>query len=82
MFMPPSLETISTGPADGAIDDDAQVQLAGDLAAFFDQHLADGLALRAGLDRDQRLPEQIAGRFGGFVGRCGPAARRAAADCL
>ena len=45
------------------IDDDAQVELAGDLAAFFDEHLAHGLAGGAGLNGDQRLAEQVAGDF-------------------
>ena len=68
MFMPPSGETISTGPSARAIDDDAQVQLAGDVAACFDQHLADRLAFGAGLNRDQRLAEQRFGDLGGLVG--------------
>ena len=58
MFMPPSLETISTGPAAAAIDHDAQVQLAGDVAALFDQHLAHHLPGRPGLDRDQVIAQQ------------------------
>ncbi len=69
MFMPPSLETISTGPRRGPIDDDAQVQLAGDVAALFDQHLADGLPGGPGLDRDQVIAQQLAGDLGGLVGR-------------
>ena len=60
---------ISTGPGHRAIDDDAQVQLAGDVAAFFDEHLPHGLPFRPGLDRDQRFAQQIAGHLGGLVGR-------------
>ena len=45
MFMPPAGEAISTGPGHRAIDDDAQIQFASDLAAFFDQHLPNRLAL-------------------------------------
>ena len=33
------------------VDDQAQVELAGDLQAFFDQHALDDAAFRAGLDR-------------------------------
>ena len=68
MFMPPSLETISTGSGRGPIDDDAQVQLAGDVAAFFDQHLAHDLPVGPGLDRHQLLAEQVAGDRAGLVG--------------
>ena len=56
------------GAAARAIDHDAQVQLAGDVAAGFDQHAADGLPFGAGLDRDQPLAEQVAGHRAGFVG--------------
>ena len=37
----------------GTIDNDPQVQLAGNFAAGFDQHLTDGLSHRAGLDRHE-----------------------------
>ena len=52
----------------GAVEDDAQVQLAGDVAACFDEHPADRLALGAGLDRDQLLAEQLRGDVLRFVG--------------
>ncbi len=39
----------------GPVDDDPQVQLAGNVAALLDQHLADRLALRSGLDRHQAV---------------------------
>ena len=63
MFTPPSLETISTGMAGGAVDDDAQVQLAGDVAAGLDEHAADRLAFGAGLNRDQLVAEQRSRRL-------------------
>ncbi len=50
----------------GAVDDDAQVQLAGDVAAFFDEHLADDLAGRAGLDRHQVMAQQGRRHVAGF----------------
>ena len=63
--MPPSEEAISTGPPPAAIDDRAQVKLAGDRAAFFDQHAVDSLAFRPGLDGDQLMAEDVGGdRFG------------------
>ncbi len=55
-------------PGGRPIDDDAQVQLAGDLAAFFHQHLADGLTGRPGLDGDQGLAQQGPGHFAGLFG--------------
>ena len=51
-----------------AIDDDSQVQLPGDVAAGFDQHAANCLAGRAGLNRDQFVAQQLAGHGGGFLG--------------
>ena len=55
-------------PAAAAIDDRAQVELAGDRAAFFDQHAVDGLAFRPGLDGDQLMAEDVGGdRFGLFA---------------
>ena len=68
MSMPPSEETISTGPPAAAIDDRAQIKLAGDRAAFFDQHAVDGLAFRPGLDGDQLMAEDVGGHgFGLFA---------------
>ena len=51
-----------------AVHDDAQVQLASDVAAFFDQHLANGLARRTGLDGHQAVAQHPARRRGGFFG--------------
>ncbi len=45
------------GPLGRAVDHEAQVQLAGDLEAFFDEHAADDPALRPGLVGDQRHAE-------------------------
>ncbi len=49
-----------------AIDDDAEVQLPGDVAAGFDQHAANCLTGRAGLNCDQFVAQQLAGHGGGF----------------
>ena len=55
-------------PAAAAIDDRAEIKLAGDRAAFFDQHAVDGLAFRPGLDGDQLMAEDVGGdRFGLFA---------------
>ena len=62
MFMPAFARDHQHRPGRGAIDDDAQVQFAGNLAALFDEHLADGLPGRAGLDRDQVIAQQAARR--------------------
>ena len=51
------------------IDHHAQIQLAGNVAAFFHEHLPNDLPFGPGLNRHQRLAQQIAGDFGGFVGR-------------
>ena len=56
------------GQAGGAVDDDAEVQLAGDVAAGFDEDAADGLAFGARLDGDELVIEQSAGNCGGFFG--------------
>ena len=47
------------GQARGAVDDDAEVKLAGDVAAGFDEDAADGLAFGAGLDGDELVFEKI-----------------------
>ncbi len=52
----------------GPIDDDAQVQLAGNVAALFDQHLVDLLASRTGLNCHQVVAQQGSGDFLGFGG--------------
>ena len=49
-----------------AIDDDAEVQLASNVATFFDQYLADGLTFGASLDCDQFATQQSSGDFGCF----------------
>ena len=52
-------------PAAAAIDDRTEIKLAGDRAAFFNQYAVDGLALRAGLDGDEFMAEDVGGdRFG------------------
>ena len=43
---PPSVEAISTGHLQAAVDRQAEVELAGDVVADGDQHLGDRLALR------------------------------------
>jgi hypothetical protein len=51
------------------VEDDAQIQLAGDLAALFDEHPVDRLAFRSGLNRHQLLAQQILGNGQCFLGR-------------
>ena len=55
----------------GAIEDQAEIQLAIDGEAFLDQQARDLLAGRAGLIRDQRLAEQLARNRLGFGARLG-----------
>src|SRR6185503_20109536 len=45
---------------DGAVDDDAEVELARDLAALLDEEPLHDAALRPRLMRDERLPEERA----------------------
>jgi hypothetical protein len=52
-----------------AVEDNPQVQLAGNLAAFFDEDAVDRFAFGAGLDRDELMTEQVLGDFGGVVSR-------------
>ena len=66
MSMPPSVEAISTGPPRRAVDHRHQIQLAGDRAAFLDQHAADDLAFRPGLDGDKRMAENVGRRLFGL----------------
>jgi hypothetical protein len=51
-----------------AIDDDAEIEFAGDFTAFFDEHLMNDLAGRASLDRFQVVAEQICRDLLGFLG--------------
>ena len=78
MFMPPALRGHEHGQAGGAVDDDAEVELAGDVAAGFDEDAADGLAFGAGLDRDELVVEQIPGDCGGVFGGLRRVGRRVA----
>ena len=52
-----------------AIDDDAQIQLAGDVEALLDVERLDLLAFVARLNRDQRLAQHPLGIVAGLVGR-------------
>jgi len=56
------------GVGGGAVDHDTQVQFAGDITAFFDQHLPDGLAFRTGLYGRQAVPQQASCCVGGLFG--------------
>ena len=69
MSMPPAALAMMTGAGGGAVDDDAQVELAVDLRAFLDEHAAHLLALGAGLVRDERHPDHLLGELLGLVGR-------------
>ena len=51
--MPPSVEAITVTRPDAAIDDHADVELAGDVDALLDEEALDLLALGAGLVRDE-----------------------------
>src|ERR1700733_10724384 len=55
--------------ARGAIDEDAEVELALDVQTFFDQHALDDAPAGTGLHSDEIHAEHGAGDFGGFVGR-------------
>ena len=55
--------------AGGAIEQQAQIQLALHLQSLFDQHASDDAAFRTGLVRDQRHADHLARNRLGFVGR-------------
>ena len=55
--------------ARGAIDEDAEVEFALDVEAFFDEHALDDASAGAGLHGDEIHAEHGAGDVGGFVGR-------------
>src|SRR5690606_16107961 len=55
-------------PAHGPIEQDRQVELAGDVDALFDIEAVDLLALVAGLDRDEGRAEHLRRQFADFGG--------------
>jgi len=57
------------GPGERAVHGDTHVQLARDVATLLDQQPAHHLAFRPGLDRHQRVAQQVAGGAGGVLGR-------------
>ena len=59
--MPPAVLAMKTGAPDGAIDEDAEVEFALDVQAFFDQQAADDAAFFAGLRRDELHAENLPG---------------------
>ncbi len=59
------------GLAGGAIEHEADIQLARHLQAFFDQQAPHDAAFGAGLVRDERHAEHVARDARGFVGRLG-----------
>ena len=65
---PPSGLTISTEPLGGAIEDDAQVELALDLQALLDEHALHLLARRPGLVGDEVHAEDLLGGRARLVG--------------
>ena len=60
-------------PAGLAVDQQREVEFLGDVDAVGDVEPLDLLALRAGLDRDQRLAEHLGGMLAHFVDRMGEA---------
>ena len=73
MSMPPAALAIITGLPRGAIEHEAQVQLARHLQPFFDEHARHDAPFRAGLMRDERHADHLAGDALGLVGRLAPA---------
>ena len=59
--------------AGGAVDQDGEVKLAGDVGAVFDIDAVDLLARRAGLHGDQGAAQHLAGKLGGLTDRAGEA---------
>jgi hypothetical protein len=57
--------------AGGAVEQQAQIELALHLQAFFDQHASDDAPLGPGLMRDQRHAEHLDCEVLGLVGRLG-----------
>ena len=58
---------MKTGRRDGAVEDDAEVEFAGDGKSLFDQQAAHLLALGTGLVGHQLHAENFSGQFSGFV---------------
>ena len=69
--MPPAALAIITGLPAARSSKQAQIQLAGDLQAFLDEHASDDAPLGAGLVRDQGHAENLLGERFGLVGRLG-----------
>ena len=65
--MPPAVLAMKTA-SDGAVHQDAEVELALDVETFFDQQALDDAAAGAGLRRDQLHAQHLAGEVRGFVG--------------
>jgi hypothetical protein len=57
--------------AGGAIDEQAEIEFALDVQAFFDEQALDDTAGGTGLRSDQLHAENLAGEIGSFVGRTG-----------
>ena len=68
MSMPPAALAMMTGRRGGAIDEDAQIELAIDLEPFLDQHAADLPAFGAGLVRDERHADHLLRQLLGLLG--------------
>ena len=62
--------------AAGAIEEDGEVEFLARCRGLGDEDLADELAFRPGLVRDERLAEHLAGDVARLLGRCRRGARR------
>ena len=67
--MPPAALAMKTGAAGRAVDENAEIKLALDVEALFDQQAPDDAAFFAGLRRDQLHAEDLFGQGCGFIRR-------------